>query len=190
MATAGRRPGPTQTREAILAAARTQFATHGYPGTTVRSVAAAAAVHPAMIHHHFGSKDQLFLAVLNLPMDPTVAIAELLGAGPRADFAERLVRYFITAWRDPISGQALQAVLRRAVSNDDSAALVRNLAESVLLTQLSGALGVSKLKVATAMSHLIGLVLGATILRIEPLASATEDELVGLVAPTIQRYLT
>jgi AcrR family transcriptional regulator len=190
MARAGRRPGPTQTRSAILAAARAQFADRGYAGTTVRSVAAAAAVNPALIHHYFGSKDQLFLAALDVPINPAEVITQLLAAGPRAEFPERLVRRFLTAWRDPVPGQALQAMLRRAVSDEDSAALLRNLVEDVLLTRIAGVLGVPRLQVATAMSQLIGLALGATILRIEPLASASEDELVALIAPAIRRYLT
>lgn len=189
MARAGRRPGPTQTKSAILAAARAQFAGHGYAGTTVRSVAAEADVNPALIHHYFGSKDRLFLAALSLPINPAEMMVQLLAAGPRTEFAERLVRYFIAAWRDPAIGQALQAVLRRAVSDEDTAALIRNLAENVLLARAADALGVPRLRVAAAVSHLIGLVLGATILRIEPLASASEDELVALVGPAIRSYL-
>jgi AcrR family transcriptional regulator len=189
MARAGRRPGPTQTKDAILAAARAQFAGRGYTGTTVRSVAAAADVNPALIHHYFGSKDQLFLAALNLPINPAEVIVQLLAAGPRSEFPERIVRYFIVAWRDPAIGQALQAVLRRAVSDEASAALIRNLVENVLLTRAADALGVPKMRIAIAMSHLVGLVLGATILHIEPLASASEDELVDLLAPAIRSYL-
>lgn len=189
MARAGRRPGPTQTKDAIVAAARAQFAERGYSATTVRSVAGAAAVNPALIHHYFGSKDQLFLAALSLPINPAEEITRLLHAGPRAEVPERLVRYFITAWRDPVLGQGLQAVLRRAVSDQDSAALLRNLVESVFLPRVAGALGVPKLQVATALSHLVGLALGATILRIEPLASANDDDLVDLIAPAIRRYL-
>jgi AcrR family transcriptional regulator len=189
MAPAGRRPGPTQTRDAILAAARAQFAGRGYTGTTVRSVAAAADVNPALIHHYFGSKDQLFLAALNMPVNPAQVIVQLLAAGPRSEFPERIVRYFIVAWRDPAIGQALQAVLRRAVSDEASAALIRNLVENVLLPRAADALGLPKMRIAIAMSHLIGLVLGATILHIEPLASASEDELVDLVAPAIRSYL-
>ena len=68
-------------------------------------------------------------------------------------------------------------------------ALIRNLVENVLLTRAADALGVPKMRIAIAMSHLIGLVLGATILRIEPLASASEDELVDLLAPAIRSYL-
>lgn len=190
MARAGRRPGPTQTKELILAAARTQFAANGYVGTTVRAVAAGAGVNPALIHHYFHTKDQLFLAALALPIDPAAAVIGLLAAGPRSELPERLVRFFVAAWRDPTTGEALQAVLRRAVSDEPSAALLRNLVETVLLPRVAQALGVPKLQVVTAMSHLVGLVLGATILRIEPLASASEDELVALVAPAIGHYLT
>ncbi len=190
MARAGRRPGPTTTKEAILSAARAQFAEHGYGATTVRSVAAAASVNPALIHHHFGTKEQLFLAALQLPINPADVIADLLATGPRADVPDRLVRFFISAWRDPVTGQALQAVLRRAMNDNDSATLLRNLAENVLLAQAAAALGVPKLNMAVAMSHLIGLAVGATILRIEPLASASEDALAELIAPAIRGYLS
>jgi AcrR family transcriptional regulator len=189
MARAGRRPGPTRTKEAILGVARAQFAQRGYAATTVRSVAAAAGVNPALVHHHFGRKEQLFLAALALPVNPAEVIGQLLAEGPRAEFPDRLVRYFVGAWRDPVIGLALQAVLRRAVSDPGSAALLRNLAENVLLDRAAGLLGVPELRIAAAMSHLIGLALAATVVRIEPLASASDDELIRLVAPAIRGYL-
>jgi AcrR family transcriptional regulator len=169
MARTGRRPGPTSTPDAILTAARDLFAQRGYQATTMRAVASAAGVNAALVHHYFGTKQRLFVAALNLPIDPVEVIETLLAAGPREQFAERFVRFFVTAWRDPATGQALQAVLRSAASTEPGATMVRNLAENVLLERASAALGVSKLRVAAAMSHLIGLVLGATILAIEPL---------------------
>jgi AcrR family transcriptional regulator len=189
MARAGRRPGPTQTPEAILAAARRLFAERGVQATSMRSIAREAGVNPALVHHYFGTKDQLFVAALNLPFNPADAVAELLAAGPRSQFAERLVRFLLAAWRDPRTGQPLQAVLRSAVGTEQGALLIRNAIADVLLTRLSTALDVPRLRVAVAMSHLIGLVLAATIVRVEPLASATDEELVALVAPTIKRYL-
>lgn len=124
-----------------------------------------------------------------MPIDPGDVIVGLLADGPRAELAQRLVRYFIRAWRDPTTGQALQAMLRRAVADDDSAALLRNLAENVLLARAADALGVPIMRFATAIAQLVGIALAATILRIEPLASAAEDELVELIAPAIRRYL-
>ncbi|PZS36470.1 MAG: TetR family transcriptional regulator [Pseudonocardiales bacterium] len=190
MARAGRRPGPTNTPETILAAARGLFAERGFHGTTIRDVATQAGVNAALVHHYFGTKDRLFVAALNLPLNPAEAIERLVAAGPREEFAERFVRFFISVWRDPVTGQPLQAVLRSATSTEQGAAMVRNLVENVLLDRACSALGVPKLRVAVALSHLLGLVLGATIVRIEPLASATDDELVELIAPTIQRYLS
>jgi AcrR family transcriptional regulator len=189
MARAGRRPGPTTTPEQILEAARTLFAERGYQGTSMRAVAAAADVNAALVHHYFGTKEQLFVAALRMPLNPAEVITTLLAAGPREEFAQRFVRFFIRAWREPATGQRLQAVLRSAVSTEQGAASIRTFAEQVLLERVSGALGVSKLRVATAMTHLIGLMLGSTIIGIEPLASASEDELVALVAPVIAGYL-
>ncbi|PZS17845.1 MAG: TetR family transcriptional regulator [Pseudonocardiales bacterium] len=190
MARAGRRPGPTNTPDAILAAARELFAERGFQATTIRAVAASAGVNAALVHHYFATKERLFVAALNLPLNPAEAIVNVLAAGPREQFAERLVRFFVSTWREPATGQPLQAVLRSAASTDQGAAMFRNLVENVLLERAAAALGVPKLRVVVAMSHLLGLVLGATILQIEPLASATDDELVELIAPTIHRYLS
>ena len=100
------------------------------------------------------------------------------------------MRFFVSTWRDPATGQPLQAVLRSAASTEQGAAMVRNLVEGVLLERAAVALGVPRLRVAVALSQLLGLVLAATIVRIEPLASASVDELVELIAPTIHRYLS
>lgn len=189
MPRAGRRPGPTETPAAILAAARAAFAERGYQGATIRSIAAAAEVNPALVHHYFGNKDDLFVAAMDLPVNPAEMIMELLATGPREEFAERFVRAFVRIWRDPEAGPRMQALLRSAVAGDDGATLVRNLAENVLLVRASEALGVPKINVAMAMTQLIGLMLGAMIIRVEPLASAEEYQLVELVTPTIQRYL-
>lgn len=189
MARTGRRPGPTETPQQILAAARGLFAQRGYQATSVRAIAAQAGVNPALVHHYFGTKGDLFVAAMDLPINPSEMIMNLLTAGPREEFAERFVTAFVRIWRDPEIGPRMQALLRSAVAGEDGAALVRNLAENVLLPRASEALGVPKLRVAAAMSHLIGLVLGATVIRIEPVASADEYQLAQLVTPTIAHYL-
>ena len=80
----GRRPGSPDTRAAILAAARERFAAQGYAGTSVRAVAASAGVDAALVHHYFGTKDDLFLAALELKVDPRGRSAPVVGAGPTA----------------------------------------------------------------------------------------------------------
>jgi AcrR family transcriptional regulator len=185
----GRRPGPSSTRPEILAAARTLFASRGYHATTVRDIAAEAGVNAALVHHYFGSKDQVFVAAMNLPLNPADLISRLRDGGPRAQLGERVVRLFARTWRDPATGQPLQALLRAAASTEQGATMMRQFVEDVMLPRVSAELGVSRLRAAGAFSQLIGFALAATILQTEPLASASEDELVALLAPSVQRYL-
>jgi AcrR family transcriptional regulator len=190
MVAAGRRPGPNRTREAIADAARELFATRGYAGTTVRAVAQEAGVNPALVHHYFDTKEGLFLAALDFPFDPAEAIATVLAAGPREQFPERFVRFFVETWRDPVSGQALQAALRRAMNDEATATLVRELAQRLVLERTAAALGVPVERATAGLAQLIGVALAATILRIEPLASLATDELAALVSPGIGRYFS
>jgi AcrR family transcriptional regulator len=55
---------PELTRGAILAAARTEFAAHGFAGGRTDSIAAAAGVNKRMLYHYFASKEGLYAAVL------------------------------------------------------------------------------------------------------------------------------
>jgi AcrR family transcriptional regulator len=185
----GRRPGPSSTRSEILVSARTLFASRGYHGTTVRDIAADAGVNAALVHHYFGSKEQVFVAAMNLPLNPADLISRLRDGGPRAALGERVVRLFARTWRDPATGQPLQALLRTAASTEQGATMMRQFVEEVMLPRVSAELGVSRVRAAGAFSQLIGFALAATILRTEPLASASEDEVVALLAPSVQRYL-
>ena len=185
----GRRPGPSSTRPEILAAARTLFAARGYHATTVRDIAADAGVNAALVHHYFGSKEQVFVAAMNLPLNPADLISRLRDGGPRAQLGERVVRLFARTWRDPATGQPLQALLRAAASTEQGATMMRQFVEDVMLPRVATELGVSRVRAAGAFSQLIGFALAATILRTEPLVSASEDEVVALLAPSVQRYL-
>ncbi len=185
----GRRPGPSSTRPEILAAARTLFAARGYHATTVRDIAAEAGVNAALVHHYFGTKEQVFVAAMNLPLNPADLISRLRDGGPRAQLGERVVRLFARTWRDPATGQPLQALLRAAASSEQGATMMRQFVEDVMLPRVATELGVSRVRAAGAFSQLIGFALAATILRTEPLVSASEDEVVALLAPSVQRYL-
>jgi AcrR family transcriptional regulator len=189
MATRGRRPGPSNTREEILGAARLLFARHGYQATTMRAIAAQAGVNAALVHHYYGNKEQLLVAAMNLPLNPPERIRELRDAGPRDELGERIVRFFVRAWRDPETGQPLQALLRAAAASDAGAATMRQFVENVMLPRLSSMLGASELQLSGAFAQLLGFALGGTVMGVEPLASASEDQLVALLAPSVQRYI-
>jgi len=189
MATRGRRPGPSSTREEILATARQLFAERGYQATTMRAIAAQAGVNAALVHHYYGSKEQLLVAAMNLPLNPAEVIRELRDAGPREELGERLVRFFVRTWRDPQTGQPLQALLRASASSEAGAATLKQFVENVMLTRLASLLDVPRLRLAAGFAQLLGFALGGLVIGIEPLASASEDELVAVLAPSIQRYL-
>jgi hypothetical protein len=131
----------------------------------------------------------VFVAAMNLPLNPADLISRLRDGGPRAQLGERVVRLFARTWRDPATGQPLQALLRAAASTEQGATMMRQFVEDVMLPRVSAELGVSRVRAAGAFSQLIGFALAATILRAEPLASASEDELAALLAPSVQRYL-
>ena len=69
----GRRPGNPDTREAILTAAREAFAERGYDAASIRAIATRAGVDPALVHHYFGAKEQLFLAAMRIPLKISTA---------------------------------------------------------------------------------------------------------------------
>jgi AcrR family transcriptional regulator len=190
MAKPGRRPGPSQTREQILQAAREQFAGRGYTRTTLRSVAEAAQVHPALLHHYFRTKQQLYRDALDLPVDPWEVLTRLLTQTPADQFPGALVRQFVSTWRDPVAGPRLRAMARSTYGDPDGTSMARSHTEAVLIPRFADALGVPEVNVAAALSHLIGLTLADTVLGIRQLNHATEDDLVALVGPVISQYLT
>jgi AcrR family transcriptional regulator len=89
----GRRPGRSDTRAEILAAARAEFAGRGFEGATVRGIARAAGVDPALVHHYFGSKEKVFLAAMEFPVDPAAVIERVLGDPESA--GEALARFVV-----------------------------------------------------------------------------------------------
>lgn len=187
----GRRPGDSGTRDAILAAAKSAFGGQGYAATSVRAVARAAGVDPSLVLHFFGSKDGLFEAALELPLDPAVVVAGLLEPGVD-DLGARVLRTFLAVW-DAAPGQGpMLAMLRSAVSHQDSAAMLRDVLLRRLLRPLAvgAGRGDPDLRAALLASQIVGLALTRYVLHLEPVASAGADELAPLYAPTLQRYLT
>lgn len=191
----GRRPGKQDTREAILAAAREAFAEHGYDGASIRAIATGAGVDPALVHHYFGTKEQLFLATVGPPVDPSELIPKLVSGGVDG-LGRRLVETFLAVWEHPVSGPAFEALLRRAFANRLSARLVREFFAVQVIRRAMQALGGAidpaevPLRATLAASQLFGLAVVRYVLRFEPLASAPRETVVAAVAPTLQRYFT
>ena len=187
----GRRPGESGAREAILAAATAAFAEAGYDRATIRGIANAAEVDPALVLHYFGSKKDLFEAALELPVSPRQIFERGVVAGPD-QLGAIIVRTFLEAWEPPETRVRLMAMLRSAMTNDTAMAMIRDLLVREVFGPVTQTLGVpdAPLRATLVGSQFVGLAIIRFIGRLEPLASASVDDLVTAVGPTVQRYLT
>ncbi len=191
MPRSGRRPGESDTRAAILTAARHAFAERGYDGATVRAIAREARVDPALVHHFFGTKDDLFAAAIQFPVNPAAVLPGLLAPGVDG-LGERLLRFFLSVWEGPGGPSPFLALIRGAVSHEESAALLREFITREVLGRVAAAVNQEQpeLRATLAGSQFVGLAMVRYVIRLEPLASADPEAVVAAVAPTIQRYLT
>lgn len=185
----GRRPGAPDTRAAILAAARSQFADHGFAGTTIRAVAGDAGVDAALVHHYFGTKDALFLAAMQLPVDPRQVLAPALAGGVDGA-AERFLSVFLSVWDDPDLQPTLIA-FARGVMDPSSSRLLTEGFLPVIVQPIGEALGIDRPehRMPLVASQVMGLILLRYVLRVEPLASMSTEHVIATYGPTIQRYL-
>jgi AcrR family transcriptional regulator len=186
----GRRPGESSARADILGAARAAFAEHGYDRATIRDIAGRAAVDPALVMHYFGSKEALFTAALELPLRPSDVVARGLAAPP-GHLGPTIVRAFLEAWEPPETRVHLMAMLRSALTNEAAMGMIRDLLVREAFAPVAEALGVpdAQFRATLVGSQLVGLSVLRYIGHIEPLASASVDDLVATIGPTIQRYL-
>ena len=187
-------PGPRDERGVlsarILVAAREAFADTGYAGTTIRAVARAAVVDPALVYHYFGSKDGLLDAATTPPQRWLERVAATW-ATPVPQLGEALVRMMLNAWADGEVGPVLRAILQTAAHDGGTREKLRRVVESSLI-------GVSQLQVDDAArlersglvsSQIMGLAMTRYVWKIDPLASMTDDDVVRAVAPNLQRYI-
>jgi AcrR family transcriptional regulator len=192
----GRRAGDSGTREAILQAARAQFAAHGYDGATIRAIGAAAGVDPALVHHFYGSKESLFAAAMQLPFIPSEVIGAALARREPADsLGTHLVRSALAVWESAEVRGAFQAMLRSALTSEQAAATLREFIAAAILRPVSSVAGGTDhertpFRVSLVASQMLGLALGRYVLRFGPVAEASPDELAVALGPTIDRYLT
>ncbi|MGI5356663.1 TetR family transcriptional regulator [Streptomyces sp. CA-252508] len=179
------------TRERILEAARAEFAERGYDKTSVRGIAKAAGVDPALVHHYFGTKDEVFAAAIELSFEPALIIPAIVG-GPAEGIGERLARYFLSVWENPVTRAPLLAVIRSALTHEAAAKVLRGFVLRRLLQRVAADLDVPdpEFRAELAASHMIGIATLRYVVQVEPLASARPEDIVAMVAPTLQRYLT
>lgn len=188
----GRRPGKQDTRDQILRAARAAFARSGFDAATVRAVAASAGVDAALVHHYFGTKEKLFLAAMDAPIDPRRYVDTIVD-GPGDRLAERLLRTALDLWDSP-AGAAAVALLRNSIAHDRSARLLREFLLKRALQPIAESVEtdpeLARWRANLVAAQLMGLASMRYLLALEPLASAPHERIIELIAPNLQRYLT
>jgi len=188
----GRRPGNQDTKQSILDAARAVFAERGFDKASIRAIAAEAKVDPALVHHYFGTKEKLFLACMNAPIDPAELIPKALD-GPRDEAGERLVRMALGVWDSP-AGAAALGIFRSALSNDWTARLLREFVVTQILRRAVAEIVLdpaeAQMRAALMATQMAGLLTARYVLKVEPVASAPAETLVAAMGPNVQRFLT
>lgn len=185
----GRRSGDSGTREAILDAAGTLFAERGYDGASLRAIAAAAGVDPALIRHFFGDKQTLFMTVV---ADRSTVIERLAGSlqGDQDAAGRRMTDTYLRLWEEPQTRPVLMALVRSATTSEHAAGMLRDLLLGRVREKVGAPDDERMRGIAIAGAHLLGVAIARHVVRLPPIAALGHDALVDEVAPTIQRYLT
>ncbi|GHA32376.1 TetR family transcriptional regulator [Streptomyces tauricus] len=199
-ATPRRRGRPSRTdsqdtpaaRDRILAAAREEFAERGFEKTSMRAIAKAADVDAALVHHYFGTKEQVFEAAIEVAIGPLLSAPGSIGEGPLDGVGERLARFFFGVWENPATRKALLAIVRSAVNNETAAGVFRRLISTQLLRRVALQLDLpdAELRAELAAAQLVGIAMLRYVIKVEPLASAAPEQIITRVSPVIQSHLT
>jgi AcrR family transcriptional regulator len=185
----GRRLGKSGARENILNNARAYFAKSGYEHTTIRGVARAADVDPALVMHYFRSKYELFLESM-LPTYQGPGLLQEALKCPRDEFGHRIAALFGYLMETNESHEILLGMVRASASEPKAAEIMREFIEHNLLKPMSDFIGGpdADLKAGLIGSQMVGLFVTKYIVKLEPLASASSGEIAAILAPVIQVY--
>jgi AcrR family transcriptional regulator len=187
----GRPAGTSNTRDRILASARELFARNGIDRTPIRAVAAAAGVDAALVHHYFGTKQQLFAAAIQIPIDPMTVLVPIREL-PIEDLGSALPSVLLPLW-DSELGASFIATLRSLIAGAD-VSLARSFLEQVIVAEVAARVdnppGTGILRAQFFASQLMGVVMARYIVQIEPFASLPAEQIVATIGPNLQRYLT
>ncbi|MHA3021233.1 TetR/AcrR family transcriptional regulator [Mycobacterium sp. BMJ-28] len=187
----GRPAGASDTRQRILQSARNLFSRNGFDKTSIRAIATAAGVDGALVHHYYGTKQQLFAAAIEIPIDPMQVIGPLRDT-PVDEIGLVLPSLLLPLWDSEI-GKGFIATLRSLLGGAD-VSLVRSFLQEVISVEVGSRVddppGSGPIRVQFVASQLVGVVVARYILELEPFASLPPESIAKTIAPNLQRYLT
>jgi AcrR family transcriptional regulator len=187
----GRPPGQSDTRDRILVSARELFARNGIDKTSIRAIAADAGVDPALVHHYFGTKTQLFAAAIHVPIDPMDVIGPLREV-PVEQLGYTLPSILLSLW-DSEMGKGFIATMRSILAGND-VSLLRSFLQEIIAVEVGSRVddppGSGRIRIQFVASQLVGVVMARYILELDPFKSLPIEHIAETIAPNLQRYLT
>jgi AcrR family transcriptional regulator len=187
----GRPAGNSDTRDRILTSARELFARNGIDRTSIRAVAKAAGVDAALVHHYFGTKQALFAAAIHLPINPMEILLPLRET-PIEELGLTLPSVLLPLW-DSELGSALMATVRALIAGSE-VGLARSFLQEIVGGEIGSRVdnppGTGRIRTEFVASQLMGVVMARYIIKLEPFASLSTDQIARTIAPNLQRYLT
>jgi AcrR family transcriptional regulator len=157
----------------------------------MRAIAKEAGVDPSLPRHYFPSKSALFVEALG----PINQIDRNLGrvlAVPPDRLGEVMLGVILEVWDSPELGPRMRILVQSAAGTPEIAAIAKSILFERLLLPIAKSVGPkdADVRAAAALSQLLGLIVTRYILQVEPIASATRDELIRRFAPAVQRLIT
>ena len=190
--TRGRRPGPTETRDDILDAARDLFSQQGYEKASMRAIARRAKVDPALIVHYFTSKEGLLTESLALPLDPARLLEDGLQGVPDDEIGEALARTVLGLWDRPALRARLLSMLRVGMSHEVAMGVLRQTFAHTVLATVARLVDddTAALRAELVATQMIGVMMARMVMKLPQVAEADADDLARLIGPSVQLYLT
>lgn len=178
------------TRSSIVTAAAEEFARDGFDATSMRGIARAASVDPALVRHYFSDKADLFAEAIAAPMRPELIVRQALN-GPTDQIGANLVRYIVDTLDQPAARARVVRLLHTALGQEFAARMLRQFMVREVLKRIAAELGDdnSEFRASFAATQVVGLVVARYGLEIEPLATASSDEVVARIGPVVQWHL-
>lgn len=181
--------GDTNKRR-LLEAAREQFSSQEYRSVTMRSIAAQAGVDVALIARHFGSKDGLFAATVELPESAPEILTSAL-SGPLHTQGERLTRGYLHLWEDPTTSAQMRTLARSALNHEGTGErLGASLMGADVSPEVDALVSGRRTGFSFAMTQLIGVAITRYLTRISYIAELDFETLVSHTSPTVQMHLS
>jgi AcrR family transcriptional regulator len=167
------------------------FARNGIDKTSIRAIAADAGVDPALVHHYFGTKTQLFASAIHIPIDPMQVIGPMRET-PVEELGHTLPSILLSLW-DSELGSGFIAMLRSILAGDQ-VSLIRSFLQEVIAVEVGSRVdnppGSGRVRVQFVASQLLGVVMARYILELDPFKSLPIEQIAETIAPNLQRYLT